>query len=437
VQLSNNTYPRTMNIVLSNEHYELDKKEKVKKCLVKPTNNEVAFFRLIKNEDKTFKIHIVSNSKNELHDYKRTDMFFDKYKIDNPNMYFIKDRNVKITIEESHKQYQEACKFLKEQTKNFIDLDKYPDVSRCAQYIFHCLSKGVVEPEKIASLESTFLINSFQGGLMYSNNGEYKDAVCIDQNSMYSYYMSSDKFMVPFKEGEYKYMTEEEFNNLKCVPFGIYRCIVTSTYIDLNKFFRFNKNNYYTHYDLTLAKQLKFTINIIINDGMNCLIYDSKKRIQGSKMYGSTINYLYQIKSETKDKYSKKLMSSLWGAHCEKIIQKQYINNDSSCVIENSIIDIHKYEDGNIKVITCDYQNRFKTNYGRVGTFLTSYCRLKIAETMLNNFKPEHILRVHTDGFIVVNEPEYNHLLGDNIGMFKIEHKGDVIIKNVNGIKWV
>jgi hypothetical protein len=432
--LSSGEYQRTMNIILQDGHYTLDTSKRVKKCLIKPTNKAVGFYRIITNlETKKKTIEIITNSTNETFDF--TPGFILEYQSKN-NLYLMKDRkNKDATLQDNFKQYQDSAKNLKQHTKGFIDLYKYPQPNKCALYLFHVLSKAVEEPEEISALETTFLMKSSQGALLYSDDGEYKDAVCIDQNSMYAYYMSNDKFSVPTGQGDLQTMTDDEFNNLKYYPVGIYRCIITSTNKDLNRLFRFNKTNYYTHYDLTLAKLLKFDIKIIDNSGANCMMYDSKNRIQGSKMYGSTIDYLYKIKKETNDPYVKKIISSLWGACGEILKYKTSVKYSEECCIEKNIIDIHKYHDG-LKIITVDYEKYYKTNYARVGTFLTSFCRLNIAKTILSTVKEiTNVKRIHTDGFIIVNE-EYKHLLGSEIGKFKIEHSGDCIINNVNDIKW-
>ena len=432
--LSNGEHQRTMNIILQDGHYTLDTTKKVKKCLVKPTSKEVAFYRIhTDKETKKKTIQIVSNDTNETHDFIQG--FILEYQSNN-NLYLIKDKkNINKTLEESFKQYQESAKKLKHHTKGFIDLNKYPQPNKCALYLFHTLSKAVEEPEDITALETAFLMKSSQGALIYSDDGEYKDAVCIDQNSMYAYYMSSDKFLIPTGQGEVMNMTENIFNGFTFFPVGIYRCVITSTNKDLNRLFRFNKTNYYTHYDLTLAKLLKFDIKLIVDSGANCITYNSSKRIQGSKMYGSTIDYLYKIKKETNDPYTKKIISSLWGSCGEILRYKNSVKYSEECCIEKNIIDIHKYDDG-LKVITVDYEKYYKTNYARLGTFLTSFCRLNIAKTILSTVKEiTNVKRIHTDGFIIVGE-EYNHLLGSEIGKFKVEHSGDCIIRNVNDIEW-
>ena len=68
--LSCGEHQRTMNIILQDGHYILDTSKKVKKCLVKPTSKEVAFYRIYTDkETKKKTIQIVSNDTNETHDF--------------------------------------------------------------------------------------------------------------------------------------------------------------------------------------------------------------------------------------------------------------------------------------------------------------------------------------------------------------------------------
>ena len=432
LKLSQNKFPRMMKIILTDEHYVIDNL-KIKNCLVKPTNKNVAFFRT-KTEKNTNNKQIEIYSKDINIQLLYTEGVFKKVQEDY-KLYLIKDKNIENDIEDSYNEYLTSAENLYKKTNGFIDLYKYPEVSKMALYLFHCLSKGLKEPSQIGSLESFFLTSSFKGALIYSNDGVYNNAVSIDQNSQYSYYLSHPNFLVAISEGEIQYITKEDFEKYDFFPYGIYNCIVESTNNEYNKFFRFNNKNYYTHYDLTLAKLLKFKITIIDNNGSNCIVYDKNKRIQASKMYGSTIKYLYKIKQETKDVYVKKIISSLWGAHCKKIKNKTYYKYGEEMNIDENILDIHKNEKG-LKIITNKHENVFSNNYARVGTFLTSYCRLQMVKMMLKHFKIENIIRIHTDSCTIINQEIPKVLLGTNIGYFKIEKNGQCNIKNVNNVIW-
>ena len=103
---------------------------------------------------------------------------------------------------------------------------------------------------------------------------------------------------------------------------------------------------------------------------------------------------------------------------------------------ENSkLLTIHKTKTG-VNASYLKNDNIFKSDFARVGPFLTSYCRTKISEIITKNFKVENIVRIHTDGFIVVNETIPKELLSLEIGKFKIEHEGKCKINNTNNILW-
>lgn len=74
----------------------------------------------------------------------------------------------------------------------------------------------------------------------------------------------------------------------------------------------------------------------------------------------------------------------------------------------------------------------FKTNFARLGPFLTSLARNRISRTIephLNN-----IVRVHTDGFMS-NKPLFNHdELSTDIGKLKLEKTGSYKIINANKV---
>ena len=84
---------------------------------------------------------------------------------------------------------------------------------------------------------------------------------------MYPSIMKS-KQLFPIKEGELKYINEfkSEF-----FEFGIYRAIISGT----TKKFGFNPKNYYTHIDLTRAKELNLNIKLIVDSQPNFLHYSS------------------------------------------------------------------------------------------------------------------------------------------------------------------
>jgi hypothetical protein len=423
---SSNKHLRTLNMELKDGHYSIDTKNKVKRSKIIPNHKKIGFFEIVNDtfnlitEDKEWSIN-KNVYLNTLY----------------PDYFFIQKKGNKNTLKEKFNKFKENSKLLFEETNGFINMEMYPFESQMAKYIYYHRSTPIPEPEEIESLEGSWIYESYQGGLMYSNDGEYKNAVCIDQNSMYSHYMAHENFYIPWKQGKFQVVKDKDLEEF--IPFGIYHCVITSTNPKLNKFFRFNRKNKYTHHDINCAKLLKFKVELIHDEQSNCLMYDSSARIQGHQVYGPTINYLYELKQ--KIPATKMIMSSLWGSHSQKNVKKVRQDNETTEIInldENYKIEtIEKYNDC-CKVKMVGQKNIFKSSYGRLGTFLTSYCRLCIVKTMLENVKnTDNIVKIHTDGWTVINEEIPKELLSNNIGKFKIEKQGNCIIENVNTVYWL
>ena len=424
---SQNKYIRTVNITLKNEHYSVDTTLKVKKFDIVPNKKMVAFFELV---DGTYNIITCTNEwsvkKSE------TKYLNELY----PNYMFVQKNGGKKTLKEKFTEFTKARQDLLADTKGFINLNMFPIESMMARYIYHCKSSSVPEPEDISTLEGSWIYSSYQGALMYSKDGEYENAFCIDQNSMYSHFLIHPNFYIPWCEGSFQVMKDSDLKEF--VPFGIYRCKITSTDTKYNKFFRFNRKNFYTHHDINLARLLKFTVELIHDSEANCLIYDTTKRIQGRIVYGSTIEYLYRLKRTIP--YVKKIMSAFWGSQCEKNIKKikssslpeEIVTLDSDFKLET----IEKYDDC-YKASMVSKGKIFKSNYARLGTFLTSYCRYNMAKFIIEHVKNvDNVLRIHTDSYIAINEEIPKDALGSDIGQFKIEKHSDCKILNVNNVEW-
>ena len=135
-------------------------------------------------------------------------------------------------------------------------------------------------------------------------------------NLTYPNAMQNTGFSVPIKEGDFSKITELS----EIIPFGIYRCIINkSGNKHIDKLFRFNNHNKYTHIDITTAKTLKLQVNLIIDNEANCLLYGADKRINGFRLFKSYVNYLYPLKNDGV-KFAKSMLNCLWGALCEKAV---------------------------------------------------------------------------------------------------------------------
>jgi predicted house-cleaning NTP pyrophosphatase (Maf/HAM1 superfamily) len=175
-------------------------------------------------------------------------------------------------------------------------------------------------------------------------------------------------------------------------------------------------------------------VELIQDDEPNALLYDSKSRTYGHRAYENTIKYLFDLKD--KCKYVKRILSSFWGSMMEKN-KRTVILSDTEVDItdDKEICGIRKY-DNCTKVKYLKTDKIFKTDYARVGAFLTSYCRLQMQKFITKNFDDENVIRIHTDSVTVLSQKLDKKLISNDIGAFKLEHKGDCYIEHINVVKW-
>jgi hypothetical protein len=165
--------------------------------------------------------------------------------------------------------------------------------------------------------------------------------------------------------------------------------------------FKLNKNNYYTHYDLTLAKELGFEIELIHDNEFNFYYYSKEKLIKGKLLFGQFVSKLYDLKSNKIDG-AKDIMNALWGSLSQRNKYNKIITNDTELTIpdQGEIIGFSCTRAGDLKIKYNSNKNKlFKRDEGRWSCFFTSFTRMQIARQLqpyTNN-----IVRIQTDGFIV------------------------------------
>ena len=422
---STGEHNRTINLILANEHYTIDKSKRHYNI---PLNRKpVVFYEVINNE-----YHIISKSNewNEPVDKSYLNIKYPQYYLMN-----MTKKTSNKTLKELFEEFNQAREEILRETNNFIDLYQTPNVKHACQKILFKYSASSIPPEPIQSQEADWLNKAFMGGLMYAEKGNFENTTCYDQNSMYSHYMGSDKFLVPYKQGVFSKVLNSD---QKFYSYGIYRANIESNDESNNKYFRFNnKHHLYTHYDLSNAIKLGFTVELIQDDEANALLYSKDERMYGHHAYSKTIKYLFDLK--TKCPYAKRILSCLWGSMVEKNKKLVVIRPDEEIkeLDDDAIITTFiRSDSGCVKVQYLNASEIFKTNYARIGCFLTSYCRFQMSQFIRSNFENENVLRIHTDGVIVKDEKLNPNLLKKDIGLYKIEDEGNCNITNVNLIDW-
>ena len=80
--------------------------------------------------------------------------------------------------------------------------------------------------------------------------------------------------------------SKEEFDKSEYYTYGIYRIkIEKSDDENINRLFRFNNLNYYTHINITDAKKFGLKISIIEDDQANSLIYSRDKCLRADQIF--------------------------------------------------------------------------------------------------------------------------------------------------------
>lgn len=369
-------------------------------------------------------------------------------------------KNATKPLKEMYDEFINKAETLKRVTKGTIDFYKYPSDAMCALDMFRMFSKSLLEPEEMDEIESTWHLKTNAGGLIGAV--QYNSYGCsFDCNSAYPFYMKSNYFQMPVKQGEFKMLTQSEFKQLKYYKYGIYRVnIKKNNDPKLSMYFRIKDNNYYTHYDLSVAKEIGLQMELI-EDGQPNFLYYSKDKLVSGKIFEQFVEYFYKLKlnPETKQ-YVKNIISSLWGAMCTRKFVYKVTEPNKTLHIDDHEFGISSIEPvGKETQVKCYKHNQiYEYDYARIGCFLTSFVRMQMSK-IIRKIGIEYVVRVHTDGIIVNSshiqgttegedlcafEKLTKCTMGNGLGEWKIEKTkegkekcGSVHIENSNKITWI
>lgn len=381
--------------------FQINKKKKDKKKDEDEENDEEI---IIEDEDEEIIIEDKENKDNDLE--------------------YVKERLIK-----EYNNFIHDADMLKRITGSKINLYKTGTNKKTALNLFDYFTKSIEIPEKIEQDEALWINKANKGALIYCE--EYKgEAWSYDICSMYPHLLNpkgknGNGILMPIKRGEFKKITSEEFNNIKnsFLPFGIYRCkIKQSMNRDVNKLFRFNFEDYYTHISIQHAQKLGLDIEIIEDEEPNILLYPSKTHcITSKRLLGEYINYMFDLKEKEVPR-SKSILNIIWGALCEKLDRTYKKDptdqNNIFKIPDNHDINFIKPSDDNKIIISHIKRDKYyKTNFARFSPFLLSKGRLMISDIMEPHI--QYIKRFHTDGFISCKKLDIK--TGNEIGNLKYE----------------
>ena len=310
-----------------------------------------------------------------------------------------------------------------------IDLFRYASISVATLDSWKNFS-SINEPEPIEAIEDGFLAGGFKAGIRYAEVGYMGPSWLYDINSMYPSMMIHRSANYPNKAGQLQYITEFD----KYFKYGLYRAKVEG----VHKLFSINAKNVYTHYDLTLAKELGLSITLITDQGHNFYYYARCTLVSGREHFENYIRALYHNKS--KAPVVKAMLNSLWGSLARRNHHKKYLDinveADPATVPDwRNMLDINF--DFKKQHMYCKYTKpgelSFATNYARIGVFLTSFARYQFAKMVLPYV--DNIIFANTDS-ILTNCKIETLPISAELGDWKIEHE-DINKKVINKNKYI
>jgi hypothetical protein len=385
-----------INIVLINEHYKPGKVTNIYRVRGVPNEEKSPIIYKHHNAEKV----VMYDGKEKIF---RKNLNFYKMKYDSvfQNDYiFIKSETS--DLKNDYEEFIKKADFLKEVTHGHYNLYKTGNLIKASLYRFYTLNRGL-DVEDIGTMEANWILNSMKAALIWCKKGFEGPVHEYDINSAYPYIYSHNLFTFPVVSGEFHHFTNEEFQNLKYIKYGIYRCKITGTDPRL---FRENPDCYYTHFDLNRAKELGYSIKLIEDENSpNALIYNN--RVNGRHVFGTYVTELQNLIAEyPKQKpLFKKLLNVIWGALCKQNKKVTYLDANVEYEIKDDILISLKpsnYNENHFIAKTLNYDNIFNTPFARIGPFILSKMRYIMSKLVEPHLK--YIVRIHTDGFFSTRE---------------------------------
>jgi len=318
---------------------------------------------------------------------------------------------------------------LKLLTNGRINLCKTASVPKTALHLFYSFKPPV--PEKITEQETDFFESCKTGTFRYCKKQYKGKGYKYDFCSEYPSIMRSQSMQFPIGKGELKSLTNTDIMDWKYYKYGIYRVKIAN--IDKRLLVE-NSKNYYTHIDINRALELKYDVELIVDDKPNALLYEGKL-INGAKLFKEFIDYLFEFKN-AKFGCVKKYINCLWGTLCQTDIFT--VNTKESPTIKEGKTVLTMLPVGNGEDIegfmmdVCNKEHLYENDYARIKPFLAAKARYNISKVIEKNV--DNLVYSHTDSVILTEEIK-DVKLGSNIGDLKFEEYAENIeVKNKNTV---
>lgn len=343
------------------------------------------------------------------------------------------------TLEETFIVFSEGAQKLKEMTKEAvyqINMFKTGDIKNTVKQLFNHFTYGIPEPDEIDEFEGRLLKNASRGGLQFAVPYE-GECWKYDFVTRYGSIMCSTK-CIPMKKGKFVTITQEEMDikvKWKHTPkYGIYNCKIYKSNTSNDSLFGFIKTHQYTHEDIELAIILGLKIEVI-NKKNNAYVYEKEALVPMSRIFKDYIEYCFGLKKQ-KAPFAKQFLSMLWGTLSEtnkhyrivKANDEPIINDEN--YVEQSFI---RLDDNRFQIEYGDTGDVFVYNWARIGTFLTSMARNKLAKFLLP--RKDDVVYCHTDGVLLKCPLQTDREFSNELHGLKYEgYNKNIKITNVRNI---
>jgi hypothetical protein len=336
------------------------------------------------------------------------------------------------TMESQWYNFMIDAVFLDTLTDGNYNLFKCGSIKNCILNRFYELNPAL-KADAIEQDEAEWISDCHLGGLIWAQKGYQGEAYKYDINSCYPAILSQQRFSFPIKRGNFKIITNEDFNNMKFIEFGIYRAKISK---HDNKLFVTKTK--YTHIDLNRAKELGYKIELIEDGKPNLLSYGGKGIRVDGRVFKTIIDELYKLKKEygTSFPLIKLLLNYLWGSLCQRKKIIYYKQKDKKYILPkcSKLVSIDR-KSKHVEVITSTNEvDQFTTPFARLGPFLLARCRTLMSHFIGQNY--DSVVRVYTDGLISnkklhfesTNKCKLENLgAGADIGQMKYEGHAEYI----------
>lgn len=358
------------------------------------------------------------------YDYLTNDELLKHQKQHVKSPYLLIKLDKKLGYETQYKEFIDHANQIKKKSLNVINLFKTGTVKTTALSLFERFNKNIVCPDPILPDEAEWINKASFAALMDAKVGYTGEAHKYDIRSHYPSLFLTSGFHLPVKRG--KFQTISELPDI--ISYGIYRVKIKNTKPML---FRSNNSNYYTHFDINRARDLKLKIQLIQDEKPNALVYDGDARISSPLLFKTYVEYLYGLKSQNIP-FAKSILNTLWGALCQKMMCKSYYKDELVLKEDFDLMSMRLTPPTDTAHGQCTYlrqEKTYLTDFARFCPFIIGKGRF-VTSKMMEPFEA-NIIRVHTDGFMA--DKKLDIKLGPNIGELKYE--GVKNIKIVNKMK--